>query len=780
MAIDADKGNVLPRLAAAQLTLRRALLDGEAAAAAEQCAAHLGAVLGSGGDRGCGGTMVRLLAAVTSARRGDCAAACELLRDGEALRHIEEESLPRTVSLRVLGDSVRAENPELALHAYTACREAHQARGEPPPPDLLADLGAACLTVATGDGAVRPDPNDARLLDALGAFRAVLLGAGQGDAPTSDAGGAVARLLDFGDLARLVRGADEFRASVCYNLGLLFRALGREDLACTVFSELVAARPTFADAYLCLYEVYDARGEHARAGRLLRAALQAVPHDTRLWVALGHHCLGHDAPSSAQAVYEQVLAGQPRNAGALLGMGMLFRKSLGDRPLPKNLERERKFCEKALRSAPASMGAAMGAALALADRGRYETGSVEGAEQLLRTCLVDDPCSVEAFANLGYVLLLAGKNNKAAGAFEGCIAAARKRRRAAPPHVYNALARAYFETDRFADARRVLQEALLLAPADATLWFNLSSVVEKMAYATQSSPTATVGDIDDAAAGVAQFAAPTLRWLGTQQGFAETAARHLAGHDVLTRELARKRDEAAQRERVQAEEARLREGRARVEQERRAREEAERQRHEEAERKAHEEAEREAEALTHKHVQILVEAYKEATKNAKAKTASGDRAALAAVGDEDALDLSGDSHREHHHKHHHRHRRDADGVPSERDDEELFSENQLPEDVQRLREEAARREQEEAERARALIRERDQKIQGVAERKRAAEEAERQQQRERSKVSREELAAFDLDMGRRGARVREEGEQHGDGSGAHPPAKRLHRGEDTD
>lgn len=789
MAIDADKDNVLPRLGAAQLTLRHAMLDKDdatATAAAKQCAAHLDAVLSSGGDRGCGSALVRLLSAVANARRGDCTAACELLRDKEALQRIEEESLPRTVSLRVLGDSVRAESPELALRAYTECRDAYRARGERPPPALLADLAAECLVTATGDGAVPPDPNDVRLIDALTACRAVLLGEEQDDAPAADSHGAASRLLDFGDVAQMIRDADEFRISVWYNLGLLFRALGREDLALAVFSELVVARPAFADAYLCLYEIYTARGEYSRAERLLLGALQAVPHDERVWVTLGNHCLAHNAPSSAQKVYERVLASQPRNAGALLGMGMLFRKSLGDLPLPKNLEHERKFCKRALDSSPADMGAAMGAALALADHGRFETGSVEGAEQLLRTCLVDDPVSVEAFANLGYVLLLGGKNNKAADAFEDCIAAARKKRRAAPAHVYNALARAYFETDRFADAKRVLQEAVLLAPTDPTLWFNLSSVVEKMAYAAQSSQTATVADIDAAAAGIDRFAAPTLRWLSTQRNFGETTKRHLDGYDVLMRELASKRVEAEQREHARAEEARLREEHAKAEQERRAQEAREREAREEAERKAREEQERKAEELTHKHVQILVEAHKEATKNVKERAASSDRAALDIVDDEDALDLSDDSHHKHHHRKHHRkhhHRRDADSVPDERDDEELFSENQLPEDVKRKREEALRQEQEAAERERELLRERDQKIQGVAERKRAAAEAERQQQRERSKVSREELATFDIETGRRRAHDGEEDgeeEQHRDGTGAHPPAKRLHREDDTD
>ena len=226
-----------------------------------------------------------------------------------------------------------------------------------------------------------------------------------------------------------------------------------------LFEQVVAARPTYAEGFYNLGTLSLRRGDFARARDYLKQALQLKADYPEAWNNLGMMAAQNGNNGEAVENFRRSLALRPKYGVALLNLGNALRRQ-GDAS----------HAEEALSQAQALLPNDAEASYSLGLL-YAQQGDVLKAEDFLRRSLVLRPVYPEAGNNLGVLYVRVKEYAKAEAEFTRAV-------ELAPKYVpsYMNLARLYVLQGRRADARKALENLLVMEPGNAAAMQALETV----------------------------------------------------------------------------------------------------------------------------------------------------------------------------------------------------------------------------------------------------------------------------------------------------------------
>ena len=248
-----------------------------------------------------------------------------------------------------------------------------------------------------------------------------------------------------------------------YDLGFLYRALGRHQESIEAYKKSVQAKPTVFESNMSLGLELASSG-NPDAEQYLRAATKLAPGSNsaqghkRAWMALGHFLQSRN-PEEAANSFRQAALADPKDPEPHLLAGASFEKA-------KNPEAEQEY-QLALSVDPKSSDAMTALTNYYMAHHRYGD-----AENLLRKLVVLHPEDASTHIQLGRMLAISGKSDDAAGELEAGLKL--------DPGDLNAqqdLAEVYVDQKKFSDAASVYNALLSKSPNDAGLHYRLGKAL---------------------------------------------------------------------------------------------------------------------------------------------------------------------------------------------------------------------------------------------------------------------------------------------------------------
>jgi tetratricopeptide (TPR) repeat protein len=280
-----------------------------------------------------------------------------------------------------------------------------------------------------------------------------------------------------------------------YNFARTSEAGGRLRDAADGYLALLVTHRHYVDAWVRLGVMARDAGELDHADAWWECVHKTARNHAETRCLQGNLHLQRGALLAAQKAFERVLATVDKDdAYATLALGNIyyiahFDKRDEARSL-RQLEHAWQHYWGALQRDPRNACAANGVALVLAEK-QYFSEAKDFFFQV-REAVADNP---SVWINLAHVQMRQGQFVAAAKTY---AIASRKYFEDRDPQVLMWMARAYFEDNKFAQAKRLLQDALHLAPGDPLVRFNLALALESHAVATLRVDTRSLQDARDA------------------------------------------------------------------------------------------------------------------------------------------------------------------------------------------------------------------------------------------------------------------------------------------
>ena len=289
--------------------------------------------------------------------------------------------------------------------------------------------------------------------------------------------------------------AGRAKALPLYNLGCLYRDVGRAPEAIAAFERALEQRPDYREARLNrAILVAGQPGRQAEALRLYDQLLRLAPNYAEAWYNRGVLGMGAGRADSARADFEHAVAFDSSFVKAWFNLGLLYGRA------GRTRDAERAY-RKAIAAEPEHLQARLNLAVLLA--GRSETR--EEARRLYDDLVHISPAYAGAYYNRGVLALEEGRVDAARADFERAVAVdsglarawfnlgllhARADRRAEAAASYRRavtadpthlrarlnLAVSLARLGRLATAAEVYHDLLTLDPSYASAWYNLAIV----------------------------------------------------------------------------------------------------------------------------------------------------------------------------------------------------------------------------------------------------------------------------------------------------------------
>jgi len=244
---------------------------------------------------------------------------------------------------------------------------------------------------------------------------------------------------------------------------------GALDRAVQHFQEAVAADPTYAEAHAGLCEAHVQRYSDMKAVEDVASAEQACSQSVRLdrglpevHTALGKLYVATGQLELAEREYRRAIELDPENVDAYLGLGM----ALADQGDAAGADRAYQQAIR-LRNRYWRVYDAYGGFL-------YQQGRWAAAIAQYRRGVELAPRNATLLSNLGATLFLSGDFAAAADVLRRSVEIA------PTSEGYSNTGTSYYYAGRYGDAVAMFEQAIRLAPEDATLWGNLGDAYRRM------------------------------------------------------------------------------------------------------------------------------------------------------------------------------------------------------------------------------------------------------------------------------------------------------------
>ena len=294
-------------------------------------------------------------------------------------------------------------------------------------------------------------------------------------APEVDQAEAALAKSDYGTAEPLLlkataADANDYRA--WFDLGYVYKATNRDELAINAYRRSVAAKSDIFESNLNLGILLAKQGNNAEAAKYLKAATQLTPTAhveegrARAWQSLGI-VLGGSDPQQALAAFAEAAKLEPENPEPHLSAGQLLEKQ-------NQLDAAAKEYEAAAALDPKSIEPVVALSVVYTRQQKYPQ-----AEAMLRKLLAADPQNQVVRTQLGRILAAEGKNEEAAkelGAADGKVPD--------DPHAALELGTLYVKAGKYAEAEAMFRAAVAKLPQDAEAHFALgSALMQEKKYA---------------------------------------------------------------------------------------------------------------------------------------------------------------------------------------------------------------------------------------------------------------------------------------------------------
>jgi Flp pilus assembly protein TadD/peroxiredoxin len=232
-----------------------------------------------------------------------------------------------------------------------------------------------------------------------------------------------------------------------FTYGVAFFQRGYLDQAAESFKQVIARKPSDAEAYYNLGTLYLRREDREQARKYLEQTVQLQPNYPEAWNNLGMLAAQEGDNEGAVTNFKKSLALRPDYVITLVNLGNLYRRQRATGEAERLLRR-------ALALEPNDPEVNYSIAMLYAQQ-----GDVPNAEQHLQKAVALRPDYADALNNLGVLLVREQRYSEAEDRFKSCIEAVPNFDQA-----YLNLARLYMMLDRKQNAREVLQALLRQQP----------------------------------------------------------------------------------------------------------------------------------------------------------------------------------------------------------------------------------------------------------------------------------------------------------------------------
>ena len=251
-----------------------------------------------------------------------------------------------------------------------------------------------------------------------------------------------------------------------YDLGYVYRGLGRSQASIAAYRKSVASKPDVFESNLnlglALAEAGNSEAEqYLRAATTLKPASDPVPGLKRAWIGLGH-VLEESKPDDAVSAFQQAATLDAKDPELHLLAGSLLEKQQH----PAEAEKE---YQQALAIAPDSPDALSALTNLYTGERRFSD-----AESLLRKLITIHPGDAGAHLQLGRMLAIAGKDEDAAAELEAGL-----KLDPSDAKAQRDLADLYADSGKYSHAEAAYTALLISHPNDAGLRHGLGRVLLK-------------------------------------------------------------------------------------------------------------------------------------------------------------------------------------------------------------------------------------------------------------------------------------------------------------
>lgn len=268
--------------------------------------------------------------------------------------------------------------------------------------------------------------------------------------------------------------------TINYNLARLHEAKHETETASRLYKDILRQHPNYIDCYMRLGCISRDRGQIYDASEWFKESFNIDPNQPDAWSLIGNLHIAKQEYEAAQKKFERILKTPSTKGDAYsqLALGNFWLQTLSQSSLDK--EKRKRHQDRALlaytrvlKQDNRNIYAANGIGCVLAYQGKID--HARAAFLLVREATAD-VCDV--WLNIGHIYAATKQYVAATQIFENCC---RKFGKQNSTEVLTYLARAYYESGKLLECKKVLLKARKVQPNDPILLFNLALVLQQLA-----------------------------------------------------------------------------------------------------------------------------------------------------------------------------------------------------------------------------------------------------------------------------------------------------------
>lgn len=268
--------------------------------------------------------------------------------------------------------------------------------------------------------------------------------------------------------------------TINYNLARLYEAKHETEKASRLYKDILRQHPNYIDCYMRLGCISRDRGQIYDASEWFKESFNIDPNQADAWSLIGNLHIAKQEYEAAQKKFERILKTPSTKGDAYsqLALGNFWLQTLSQPSLDKEKRKRHQdralqaYC-RVLKQDNRNIYAANGIGCVLAYQGRID--HARAAFLLVREATAD-VCDV--WLNIGHIYAATKQYVAAIQIFDNCT---RKFGKQNNVEVLTYLARAYFESGKLIECKKILLKARRVQPNDPILLFNLALVLQQLA-----------------------------------------------------------------------------------------------------------------------------------------------------------------------------------------------------------------------------------------------------------------------------------------------------------